>query len=108
MATPAESSRCLEQAIAHLVSSRSSDSASDDISEVLALLEPSSNEQLLGTFAGYEVLDVAGRGGMGVVLKARDPKLDRIVAIKLMTTHNSAAHHDRFLREARAAAFTRS
>jgi len=33
----------------------------------------------------YEVIDVIGRGGMGVVYKATDPHLDRLVAIKMMT-----------------------
>jgi serine/threonine protein kinase len=33
----------------------------------------------------YEVIDVIGRGGMGIVYKATDPQLDRLVAIKMMT-----------------------
>jgi len=33
----------------------------------------------------YDVVGVIGRGGMGVVYKARDPRLDRQVAIKMMT-----------------------
>jgi serine/threonine protein kinase len=37
----------------------------------------------------YRVLGELGRGGMGVVLKAEDPGLDRLVAIKVM--HPSAA-----------------
>src|SRR6201984_855628 len=34
----------------------------------------------------YDVIDVIGRGGMGVVYKAIDPHLDRQVAIKMMTS----------------------
>ena len=33
----------------------------------------------------YDVIDVIGRGGMGVVYKGSDPYLDRLVAIKMMT-----------------------
>src|SRR6266852_5856477 len=33
----------------------------------------------------YQVLGILGRGGMGVVYKATDPHLDRLVAIKMMT-----------------------
>src|ERR1019366_3865788 len=48
----------------------------------------------------YEIVSAAGRGGMGSVWKARDPRLDRDVAIKV-----SAKRFDwRFEREARAVA----
>lgn len=54
----------------------------------------------------YEVLDLIGKGGMGLVLKCRDPKLNRIVAIKLLSPRMSDDEtcRQRFLREARAAA----
>ena len=47
-----------------------------------------------------------GRGGMGIVLLARDVALDRLVAIKLLPPHLAASveSRDRFLREARTAA----
>ena len=54
----------------------------------------------------YEVLEELGRGGMGVVYKAADLKMDRIVAIKLMTAHVTGRDEylERFLREARSVA----
>jgi serine/threonine-protein kinase len=54
----------------------------------------------------YEVIDVIGKGGMGIVYRAKDPFLDRLVAIKIMTI-NSAEYPDlldRFFREAKATA----
>jgi serine/threonine-protein kinase len=57
----------------------------------------------------YEVQEIIGRGAMGAVVLARDPAIDRIVAIKLIQTaiHLSAAelekYRERFHREAKAA-----
>src|SRR5438876_5373563 len=57
------------------------------------------------TIAHYRVIEPLGAGGMGAVYKARDEKLDRIVAVKILPP-DSVAHEDRrrrFLQEARAA-----
>lgn len=51
----------------------------------------------------YEIQQVLGRGGMGEVYLARDPELDRLVALKVPVLSGAKAE-ERFLREARAAA----
>jgi serine/threonine protein kinase/alpha-beta hydrolase superfamily lysophospholipase len=56
-------------------------------------------------FQHYRVAARVGEGGMGVVYRARDTRLDRDVALKFMTQPRAGAGHaDRFRREARALA----
>lgn len=90
-------------------STRGHDPCKDDENDVLALLAPPDKPGQLGKLAHYEILEVVGKGSMGVVVKAFDPKLHRIVAIKLMVRHLAAnpAARKRFEREARAVAAVR-
>jgi len=69
-------------------------------------LQPSDAPDSLGRLGQYEIREVVGRGGMGVVLKANDTKLNRIVALKVLAPElaSNATARKRFVREARAAA----
>jgi serine/threonine protein kinase len=76
------------------------------IQDVLDALAPTDDPHRLGRIGTYEVTGVVGVGGMGVVLKAIDPSLDRVVAIKVMAPRlaNNEMARKRFAREAKAAA----
>jgi hypothetical protein len=77
-----------------------------DADESLDFLAPSDKAGSLGRLGHYEVQGVVGRGGMGVVLKAFDETLHRVVAVKVMAPQLAASTtaRRRFTREARAAA----
>ena len=76
----------------------------------LAFLDKPEKPGQLGRIDEYDVLEVIGRGAMGIVLKAFDRKLQRIVALKVMAPRlaTSASARKRFVREARAAAAIRN
>jgi WD40 repeat protein len=77
--------------------------------QALDFLSPPRQPGELGRLGPYAVREVLGRGGMGVVLKAFDEALQRVVAVKVMAPQlaTSAAARQRFVREARAAAAVR-
>ena len=78
----------------------------ESISAFLQHLEPARRPDSQGRLNHYEILQVVGEGGFGIVLKGFDEKLHRVVAIKVLRPElavNGVACQ-RFLREARSAA----
>ncbi|MEM7478802.1 MAG: protein kinase, partial [Planctomycetota bacterium] len=69
-------------------------------------LQPSDDPKSLGLLGPYEIGEVIGSGGMGIVLKGNDTKLNRVVAVKVLDPvfASNPTARKRFLREAQAAA----
>jgi WD40 repeat protein len=99
----------LVQVVERLLEAKAMDRTTPKEPVHLLFLHPAERSDLLGTLGGYEVQAVIGHGGMGVVLKAFDPALHRLVAIKVMAPilAGSATSRQRFMREAQAAAAVR-
>ena len=76
---------------------------SDEAADFLA---PSTRPDSLGRIGHYEVLQVLGHGGFGIVFRAFDDMLQRVVAVKVLAPQLAATSpaRKRFLREARSSA----
>ncbi|WP_218934698.1 serine/threonine-protein kinase [Rosistilla ulvae] len=77
--------------------------------QILGYLEPSTCPKSLGRLAHYDLLEIVGQGAFGTVFRAFDEKLQRMVAIKMLSVDFAATSpaRKRFLREARTAAAIR-
>src|SRR5208282_671113 len=67
---------------------------------------PPAHEELAAAFPQLEILELIGQGGMGFVFKARQPKIERLVALKILPQSLAAdpAFAERFTREGRVLA----
>ncbi len=86
--------------------------ADQHIGDLIAkgILQYSTDARFAAALGPYQIMDLIGRGGMGIVLRAYEPSLNRTVALKILRpdlSHDGTAV-TRFQREARAAAALRS
>lgn len=73
-------------------------------SQALPALEPPLRQSDLGSLGDLAIESVLGRGGMGIVFRGRDLRLQRDVAVKFIHPGSSLESEKRFTREARALA----
>lgn len=78
--------------------------AEDRAAEVQRLLQPSDHSEHIGRIGQYEIEELLGAGGTGVVYSALDTRLGRQVALKILRPSLGTAARERFMSEARAAA----
>lgn len=97
--------------VLHGIDAMNKDESDDEnpLGYLLGFLQPASRLDSKGRLAHYEIIEVLGRGAFGTVLKAFDAKLERVVAIKVLSPEMAATSpaRKRFLREARASAAIR-
>jgi len=96
---------------AHLDLLRDLEPTAKSLTQLIAqgVLEPGGDSRYPARLGPYQVAEFVGRGGMGVVLKAYEERLQRWVALKIVRPElaDDAAALARFTREARAAAALR-
>jgi eukaryotic-like serine/threonine-protein kinase len=113
LVAPSDTDHAVTQAYvpkSHSAATRKSSEAADESDdEPLTFLTPSDRRGSLGRIGHYEVLQVLGKGGFGIVLRAFDDVLHRVVAVKVMAPLIAATSpaRKRFLREARTSAQVR-
>ncbi|MGE3803818.1 MAG: serine/threonine-protein kinase [Gemmataceae bacterium] len=98
------------QAAARRAIANASDDDDDDLAAFHPYLKPGQNPDELGRIAHYRILKIIGEGGMGIVFRAEDPRLERLVALKAMKPDLAKipVSRQRFLNEVRAVASIRN
>jgi hypothetical protein len=83
--------------------------ADNDEQPALDFLQPSTKSESLGRLGHYEILELIGRGAFGIVFRAFDDALQRVVAVKVLAPQLAVitTARKRFLREARSSARVR-
>jgi WD40 repeat protein len=96
----------VEEAVTREFATDTTDPELEDDAIDLSFLRPSPVPGRIGRLGDFEVIRAIGKGGMGLVLHAFDPHLQRDVAIKVLDPHlaSNATARQRFCREARSAA----
>lgn len=84
----------------------SADSRPEICASAISFLDPTEHPESLGRFARFEIMEILGRGGMGIVMRGYDTSLNRHSAVKVLAPElaSSAAARKRFSREAKSAA----
>ncbi len=105
-AAPASTSRSASSRSANLRSSGSASTAASNASSITGQSRGrAAAEQPIDTVGDYDLLSELGRGGMGVVYRARQRGLGRLVAVKVLrSTDSSSNERSRFQQEAEAIA----